>query len=123
FRRQAHVRSAEVEELLGMLADPFSAVENTAEMLTNADIKFQPATTSSGETLEVTQGTRDALLSSPDREIRRTAFESFTDAHLKVKTTLASNLTAAIKRDVFFARARQYPSALEASLFENNIPQ
>ena len=27
FRKQAHVRSAEVEELLGMVADPFANVE------------------------------------------------------------------------------------------------
>ena len=40
FRRQAHVRSGEVEEVLGMLADPFSGPSNTASMLTNADFKF-----------------------------------------------------------------------------------
>ena len=30
FRKQAHVRNAEVEELLGMLRDPFSSTRNTA---------------------------------------------------------------------------------------------
>src|SRR6185295_7462570 len=43
FRLQQHVRSPEVEEVLGMAADPFSSVRNTASMLTNADLKFQPA--------------------------------------------------------------------------------
>ena len=122
FRRQQHVRSAEVEELLGMLADPFGAVDNTAEMLTNADIQFQPATSSTGEQADVTQGTIPALYTNPDRETRRTAFESYTDGYLAFKNTLASNLGAAIKRDVFYARARRYPSSLEASLFANNIP-
>ncbi len=37
FRRQAHVRSAEVEQVLGMLSDPFSGVEQTASVLTDAD--------------------------------------------------------------------------------------
>jgi oligoendopeptidase F len=122
FRRQAHVRSTEVEALLGMLADPFSAVDNTAEMLTNADLKFQPAISSTGETHEVTQGTLNSLLSDSDREVRRTAFESYTDGYLTFKNTLASSLGTAVKRDVFYTRARHYPSALEASLFDNNIP-
>jgi oligoendopeptidase F len=122
FRRQQHVRSAEVEELLGMLADPFGTVDNTAEMLTNADIQFRTAISSSSEPVEVTQGTITALYVSPDRETRRTAFESYTDGYLAFRNTLASNLGAAIKRDVFYTRARRYSSSLEASLFANNIP-
>src|SRR5688572_21580956 len=49
FRRQAHVRSADVEEVLGMLVDPFQTIENTAEMLVGADLKFAPAVGSNGE--------------------------------------------------------------------------
>lgn len=40
FRKQAHVRSAEVEQLLGMLADPFNSVETIRGMLTDADFAF-----------------------------------------------------------------------------------
>ncbi len=43
FRKQAHVRSAEVEELLGLASDTFGNVFNTQNMLTNADFKFAPA--------------------------------------------------------------------------------
>jgi oligoendopeptidase F len=43
FRRQAHVRSTEVEELLGMLADPFGNLSMTQSMLMDADLKFPPA--------------------------------------------------------------------------------
>src|SRR5690606_17999554 len=62
------------------------------------------------------------LLHHADREVRRTAWESYADGYLAFKNTLASNLTASIKRDVFYARARRYRSSLEAALFENNIP-
>ena len=34
FRKQAHVRSAEVEELLGMLRDPFVSTRNTTNIAT-----------------------------------------------------------------------------------------
>ncbi len=122
FRRQAHVRSAEVEEVLGLAGDPFSAVENTAELLSSTEIPFQPAVSSTGESLPVGQGTINKLLNSPDRETRRTAWEHYADGYLAFKNTLGSNLTAAIKRDVFYARARRYESSLEAALFEQNIP-
>jgi len=59
FRKQAHVRNAEVEELMGMLRDPFSAVRNTASMLANADFKFKPAKDSDGKKLELTQSTKN----------------------------------------------------------------
>ncbi|HEX2989462.1 MAG TPA: hypothetical protein VHO49_02230, partial [Anaerolineales bacterium] len=43
FRRQQHVRSAEVEELLGLLSDPLQGPSTSTSMLTNADFKFKPA--------------------------------------------------------------------------------
>jgi oligoendopeptidase F len=122
FRRQAHVRSAEVEEVLGLANDPFGTLENTADLLTSAEIPFRPATDKTGEKLPVGQGSINKLLNSPDREVRRTAWENYADGYLAFKNTLANNLTAAIKRDVFYARARRYDSSLEAALYEHNIP-
>ncbi len=122
FRQAEHVRSAEVEETLGLASDPLSNVPRTASMLTNADLHFQPATTAGGETISVEQGNIVTHTTSPDRERRRTAWENYSDGYLSFKNTLAANLTTAIKRDVFFARVRRHASALEASLHRNNIP-
>ncbi|HLV37192.1 MAG TPA: oligoendopeptidase F [Spirillospora sp.] len=122
FRQQAHVRSAEVEEVLALASDPFQAITNTEQMLTSADLKFKPATNSQGEEVEVAQGTIDTILHGADREARRTAWENYADGYLSMKNTLASNYSAAVKRDVFYARARRYSSSLEAALFPNNIP-
>jgi oligoendopeptidase F len=121
-RRVAHIRSAEVEELLGMVSEPFAAAAGTHGVLANADLRYTPARGGAGETLEVTQGTVNALLSHADREIRRTAWESYADAHLAVQHTMASCLAAGVKQQVFQARARRYPSALEASLSASHIP-
>jgi oligoendopeptidase F len=122
FRKQAHVRSAEVEELLGMLATPFSGVSVTATMMTDADFRFRPAKTSAGEELPVTQGNLDEILAGPDREARRTAWENYMDTYLANKNSLASNLATSIQQNVYMMRARRHKSTLEASLFENNIP-
>jgi oligoendopeptidase F len=122
FRSQAHVRSPEVEEVLGMATDPLATPRASTTMLTNAEIRFVPATSATGATSTVAQGTISTLLYSTDRETRRTAWENYADGYLAVKNTLAANLTGAIKTDIFHARARHYASALEAALFPNNIP-
>jgi oligoendopeptidase F len=122
LRKQDHVRSGEVEELLGMLADPFSGVSGTASMLTNADFKFQPAISTEGAESPVTQGTINKILAGADRQARRTAWENYTDLYLAHKNTLSQNLTTSIKQNVFKMRVRKHASTLEAALFENNIP-
>src|SRR5512134_3962516 len=57
FRKQAHVRSAEVEELLGLVSDPLQGPANSTNMLTDADFKFKPVKESNGKALAVAQGT------------------------------------------------------------------
>ncbi len=122
FRQQQHVRSAEVEEILGMLADPFSGADEAFSALTNADIEFAPAVGSDGSSHEVAQSSINTLLDSADREVRRTAWENYSDAYLKFKNTLAATYTTSVKQDIFRARARGFSTALEATLFEPNIP-
>ncbi|MEL7672748.1 MAG: oligoendopeptidase F [Chloroflexota bacterium] len=122
FRRQAHVRSAEVEEILGMLADPFGAVGSTAMLLANADLQFEPATGSDGTTAPVAQSTIAELMIEPDRELRRTAWEHYADGYLSCKNAFANNLATALKQDVLKARVRGHSSSLEAALFPYNIP-
>jgi oligoendopeptidase F len=122
FRRQAHVRSGEVEELLGLVSDPFESFADTASKLTDADFKFRPARSSQGEALEVAQGSFDTLLASPDREARRTAYESFTGLYLEHKNTLAASLLGSVKANVFRMRLRRHTSTLAAALFPENIP-
>ena len=122
FRKQAHVRSAEVEELMGLLRDPFGTVRNTAGLLANADFKFKPAKNSKGKKVELTQSTFDAILNGSDRKARQTAWENYNDKYLEYKNTLASNLTASIKANVFNMKARKFNSALEATLFNGDVP-
>ena len=122
FRRQAHVRNAEVEELLGMVRDPFGTVRSTASILANADFQFKPAKSSKGKKVELTQSTFDAILNGSDRKARRTAWENYNDKYFEYKNTLASNLTASIKQNVFNMKTRKFNSSLESTLFNGDVP-
>ncbi len=122
FRKQVHVRSAEVEELLGLLAEPFGGASSTHSLLTNADFRFRPAVGGSGRESAVTQGTWLKLMTDPDREVRRTAWESYHQPYLLHKNTLTSTLATSLKQNVLVTRARRHSSTLAASLYTNNIP-
>ena len=123
LRQQAHVRSAEVEEVFGLAQDPLAGLYTTMNVMTNSEMKYPNAITSDGRELAVTQGTLDEILASPDREARRTAWEGFRDTHLAFKNSLASNLVNSVKANVFAQRVRKYPSTLAGSLFANNVPE
>jgi len=120
--RQEHVRSDEVEQVLALASDAFTGPYSTYSMLNSADLAFQPATVSDGTRIEVGQSSIGSLLTHPDREVRRTAWENYADAYLAFRNTFAGTLTAVIKQDVFTARARGYPSGLHAALGANYIP-
>jgi oligoendopeptidase F len=121
-KRQAHVRTGEVEEVLAMTGDPFSGPYSVYGALNNADLTFKPAVASDGTQLEIGQASIDSLLTHADREVRRTAWQNYADGYLAFKNTYAATLTASIKQDVFNMRARGYPSSLHASIEPNNVP-
>ncbi len=122
LRLQEHVCSAEVEKLLGLVSDPFATSATVWSLLTDAETRFAPAVSSTGEEFPVEQGSIISLLPSQDSKLRQTAWESYQDGYLSIKKTLASNLEGYIKQRIFLARARGFGSALEARLAEDNIP-
>src|SRR5438034_9692284 len=119
---QRRIRSAEVEEVLTQVTDPLATSLSVHGVLANTDLKFAPAVGSDGQLHEVAQGTISSLLTNHDREVRRTAFESYADEHLRMRHAMAASLAGGVKRDVFFARARGYASSLEAALEPSHIP-
>lgn len=123
LRKQAHIRSKEVETLLGALADPFGGTAATSSMLTNADFNFKPAVSEKNEELVVSQGTFYRLRNDPDRKIRKSAWENYHTLYREHQNTLASNLETSIKQNVFIARARHFDSTLDMALIEHQIPR
>ncbi len=123
MRQRRHLRSSEVEEVLGLLIDPFSGPQSTASALTDSDLSFADAVDSSGQTFRVGQTTIPPTgIQSRDREHRRTAWESFCDGHLSVKDTLASNYLTRVKQEIFTMRVRSYDSVLHTRLSPGNAP-
>ena len=122
LRNKPHVLSTAEETLLARGSEVLSASEQTYGLLTNADMAFPDVPGPDGKPLPLTEGTYRTHLENPDRKVRKAAFETLLDGYGKLQNTIASTLSATVKAHVFMAQARKFPSALEAALFDDQVP-
>lgn len=122
FRRRSHVLSPAEEKLLASAGDMASQPGNVYSLLNDADLTFEDALDSGGNTHPVTHGTFIPLMMSTDRTLRENAYESLYRTYHQFRNTLAATLGAQNKQIKFFADARNYSSMLEASLSGNEVP-
>ena len=121
-RRKAHILSAAEEKLLAASGEMAQTPDKVYGMLADADLTFPDAVDSEGKKHPLSQGTFVACQESPDRELRRSAYENLYDSFAKFKNTAAGLLDAQNKQLKFYAEARKYPNAFEASLDSTNVP-
>ena len=121
-RRRAHVLPPAEEKLLAGAGEMANAPENIFSMFSDADLTFPDATDSRGEKHPLSHGTYISYMESSDRVLRKSAFENLYHTYGSFKNTMASVLSAQVKQLEFFAKARKYPSALDASLDATNVP-
>ncbi|CAM4041694.1 oligoendopeptidase F [Mesobacillus zeae] len=123
FRYKAHVLGKSEEALLSQLGESFSAPASIFGMINNADIRFGEITSDNGGKIELTRGMYAKLIEEEDREKRREAYKAYYQPYLQSKNTIAATLAAAVKTNARMAGIRNYPSALEKSLFGDNVPK
>jgi len=122
IRQKPHTLSKAEEALLAQAGNLAQAPGNIFSMINNADMKFPKIRGEQGEDIELTHGNYILLLESRNRDVRRSAFEAMYATYRKQKNTLAATLAANVNKNIFFTRARKYPSVLERALFGDNIP-
>ncbi len=121
IRQKPHTLSESEEQLLAQVGDVTQGPDNIFRMVNIADMKFPTIKNEQGEDVEITHGNYQTLMMSFDRRVRKDAFTSLYSSYRARQNTLATTLSTAVKRDVFYARARKHSSALDAALFADNI--
>lgn len=122
-RQKAHVLSKSEEALLAQVGNISQAPGTIFNMLNNADLKFPKVKDENGQEVELSQGRYIQFLESKNREVREGAFKAMYETYGKLKNTIASTLAANVTKNIFYSRARKYPSTLEMSLYGDNIPK
>ena len=121
-RSREHVLSDAEERLLASAGEMAAAPDTIYSMFADADVHFPDAVDGNGEHHPLSQGTFVACEESPDRVLRRSAYENLYHTFGAYKNTVASVLNAQVKQLEFFSKARKYPSALHASLDATHVP-
>lgn len=122
LRQKPHTLSKQEEALLAQVGNLSQAPETIFGMLNNADMKFPKVKNENGVETELTHGSYIQFLESRDRDVRKNAFEAMYGTYGKLRNTLASTLGANLTKNIFYSKARKYPSALESSLYGDKIP-
>lgn len=121
-RRKDHTLSSQEERLLAAAGEMAQAPDTIYGSFADADISFPDAVDGEGNRHPLTQGTFVSLEESQDRVLRRSAYENLYDGFAGFKNTAAALLNAQNKQLKFFADARKYDNALDASLDATNVP-
>src|SRR5881409_3231109 len=121
-RMKTHVLSVPEERLLALGSVALSGYDDTFSQLTDVDMKFGVLADDTGREQPLTQSSFSSFLVKRDPELRKCVFHQFYAEFRDHQFTLAASLAYSVKADVFRARARHYPSALEAALFPDDVP-
>ena len=122
LRYRPHTLTEPEEALLAGATEIARTPGNVFGMLDNADLTFGRLLDEDGREIQVTHGNFMSLMQRQERRVRREAFDTFYQAYAGHRHTFAALLSGSLKKDLFFSRARRFPSAREQALFEENIP-
>jgi len=121
-RTRPHVLSPPEEKLLAMQGTFAGTAGKAFRQLTDADLKFGMVETGKGEQVELSNATFTTLLHDTAPAVRKTVFQRFYAQYEAHANTLAATLSGSNEYDIYSARVRGYPSAVEAALFQDNVP-
>lgn len=121
-RHKAHVLSPAEERILAMTGEMAQAPDDIYSKFADADLTFPDAVDKDGNAHPLSQGTYISYMESPDRVLRKSAYEQNYHTWASYKNTMAAVLNSQVKALQFNANARKYGSSLEAALDQTNVP-
>jgi oligoendopeptidase F len=122
YRMEKHTLGEPEERVLalaGLVTGNPAAVFNT---FSNAEMPKPEITLSTGEKIRLGSAEYGLYRAHPNREDRRKVFETYWNNYALFSGTFGEMLYGNVQSRIFNARARNYGSSLEASLYPNNIP-
>lgn len=121
-RRKPHTLSAAEERIVAMTGEIGGAPSNIYDMLTDADMKFPTIKDENGADLEITHANYVPTMMCGDRNVRKAAYEALYGTYKSFGSTIAAIYSSSVKSDIFYAKAANFDTCLEASLFPDQIP-
>ena len=121
YRFKKFILSDNEEKLISNLEKALDSSSTTYESLTDTDMTYGNIIDENGESVELTDSNYNKYIKSNDRRVRKEAFDELYRVYSNFKNTICSTIKGNIEANTSIAKIRGYNSAIEASLFSDNI--
>ena len=121
-RRRPHTLTPPEEKILADSRTLSTTPDDVYGVLATADLPWPEVTLSDGARIRLDQSEYVRARTSPIRQDRLEIFRSFFGTWTAYSRTCGVLFDAEVKKNIFYARARRYPSALAAALDRNRVP-
>jgi oligoendopeptidase F len=121
-RRRGHTLTDAEEKILAGSAVIGSAPSTIFGIFSDADFPYPSVTLSDGKTVKLDSAGYSVYRALPNRGDREKVMSAFFGALGEYRGTFGATLNSQLQSDVFYARTRNYKTALESSLDGPNIP-
>jgi oligoendopeptidase F len=115
-RFKEHVLDEKDEKILALQGECGSTAHLTFSDLTNVDMEF-----GSIDGKPLTQSTFSTFMISPDRNLRKKAYDQFYQVFLAHQHTLGRLYEGSVKQDIFISKVRNYPSSRAMALYPDKV--
>jgi oligoendopeptidase F len=123
LRQASHTLSPEGEAILAGTTSPLSGPGDIRVQLVSSDIPRPDVTLSDGTKAKLDDQNYTIYRSAPNRADRKLVFDKFWASYKEFENSLGTALVSQVKGEMFIAKARKYPSALDAALSGPNLPE
>ena len=113
-----HILPKEQEELLAKA----ESIADTSSQVFNALRLEYDDVLENGEMKTLNNATLNQFLKSKDDNVRKQAYTNFFKEYKKFENVFAQTLSGVMKKDVFYGNVRKFDNALEASVFDDDVP-
>jgi len=123
LRAAPHTLSPAEEKVLarmGALGDTGGTIQS---VFRSADMPFPEITLAAGEKVRLDASGYEKYRASPNKADRDAAFKAFWTRYNEFTRTFAATLNATVEASVAQRDVRKFPTTLDASLFDDNIPR
>ena len=122
FKMKKYILSDKEEKILSSLSTTFSTPDQVYSYLTDADMTFGTIKDRDGKKVILDEKSYHKYIESTNRSERKQAFNNLFTTYSKFRNTYASLLANEVNNNNKVASIRGYASALDASLYRNDIP-
>lgn len=116
-----HKFSDPIEEFIKRISRAEISAYDVFEIITNSELNYGFAKSSSGKKIKITPANRTKLLQSKDEEVRKSTYTNWANAFLQHKNSLSSLLYQHIKSISVWSLERKYNSTIESIIEDDKV--